>query len=227
MKERFVFTLCFGLLVFVGCDSPNVVPSPETAFDEAFAPTVTIPRPYAEPAASLSAEDFAAQFEALGELGPLAEPKALPSAEDLSAYAALLAEQEGEVYHSALEQTVAFFILDTVFRPDSDTKSYLALEREAFSPEEQAAAGFATRLLVKNHSPNADLIAASLEAVEGYWSEAEIREAARATREATDLWLAARCGDCEAKLAAALPQAGRDRTTIAVSARNELAALAQ
>jgi hypothetical protein len=216
------------LATAVGCEQAIAPPAEgERGAAPAIHPTVTIPRYYAEPAASLSSEDFRAHLEALYDFGPLAQPDAVPSAEDLESYAAFLAAHEGEVYHSALEQTIAFKILDTVLRPDSETTSYVALERETFTPEERAAASFATRLLVKNHSPSADLVAAALEAVEGEWTADEIREAARVTRAATDEWLASRCEDCQAKLVAALPEGTPRPIATAVAARARLVALAR
>lgn len=66
------------------------------------------------------------------------------------------------------------------------------------APDDEAleATGFYTNLLVENESPDAPLLERSLSALEGYWSEGRLKNAAGASAKAASRWAASRA-DCD------------------------------
>ena len=86
-------------------------------------------------------------------------------------------------------------ILETVFPVENGQASVKAQQR-AYSDEEINAVSFATRLLIKNNNPNADLIVASLSVLKGHWPEEKLEASARQMAEATTTWLERTCLAC-------------------------------
>lgn len=72
-----------------------------------------------------------------------------------------------------------------------------ALARRTLDPDTQAIVAFATEQLTAHDSPNAHLVAATLQTLRGYWPKATIRAHARKTLAAAEAYLARRsCDTC-------------------------------
>lgn len=75
------------------------------------------------------------------------------------------------------------------------------LAQRKLTPDQQKIVGFATTLLIRNHYPNPDLLAAMLTTLKGYWTDERIRTEASQAMQDGEAWLAykAACTTCAAK----------------------------
>lgn len=110
----------------------------------------------------------------------------------------LLAKHEGEPMMYLLEQTIGIRLMAQVMG-DGTVASILDKADQTFSlsRSEQAAVGFATRLLVRNDNPNADVIARALHALDGYWTAEQIETTAHQAADAATSWLDDECAACD------------------------------
>lgn len=139
---------------------------------------------------------FFGQFELAEQMGPLAEPTSIPTASELERTQAFFDAHSRHPSLYLVEQSVAFVILNRVLTVPEDAGSYLDARPAVTSPDARAAGAFATRLLVKNDNPNADLIAAALKVVGDSWSPTERDRVGRASAAAARSWAAAPCRAC-------------------------------
>jgi len=136
-----------------------------------------------------------AHLKALEQLGCLPEPDHVPTERELGRYAQLLADHGHASYAFLIEQTIAFQILATAF-PAEGHKVASTPTRQPLTPDDLKAISFATRLMLKNLNPNADLLAAALQALNGHWSDEEIRDGVFRALDGVAAWQARRCPEC-------------------------------
>lgn len=128
-------------------------------------------------------EIFDGHIDLMGKMDPSLMPKSVPTPDDLDGYRAFFAEHADDPSAYLVQQTLAFQILGKV-------------EDDLDNPNAALASGYATELLIQNENPNADLIARSLERVEGVWSPAEIASAKTTAAAAARSWVKAPCRGC-------------------------------
>ena len=222
---QWLYILCCAFLV-AGCEVPaehSTLSDAERA-QTAFQPATVFLRPYGH--ATDDGALFRAHLEALAEVGPLLESTEVPTSDALRAFTDFLARHRGSAHHALLEQTIAYKVLETVY-PVSNGTFEDTSSRRALTAEEQDAVGFATRLLVANDNPNADLIVAALGGLRGHWSEQAIKDHAAHAQESARTWLAELgCSDCLAGVQKAYPEFATNREAAIFEATHELSALA-
>ncbi|WP_457654158.1 hypothetical protein [Rhodocaloribacter sp.] len=88
-----------------------------------------------------------------------------------------------------------------------------ALARRTLDADTQAIVAFATEQLTTHDSPNAHLMAATLQTLRGYWPEAKIRAHAQKTLAAAEAYLARHtCDTCPAKTSPTNPAVDQIRS---------------
>ncbi len=236
--------MCSFVFLLAGCEfsTQDIARSDEEVSQQAFLPASSFMRFYSLPASPELRKKYApehqseaaartqrrtlmrAHLEALDEIGALAESRKVPNADELEGYQHFLARHVQAGYHFLLEQSIAFFITEPILLEKNETGQDVLIDsrKGSFSEDELRALSFSTRLLLKNDNPNADLIATSLTALDGYWSKEEIRSSARQARAAALAWLEEVCGTCNSSLGKAYPDAANQRHAAIVEATHAL-----
>lgn len=114
-----------------------------------------------------------------------------PAAEQVAAARAAL-DALGETPHRYMtEQVLGVLLLNEFLAGGALTTTPAAvLAERSLSREAQTVVGFATELLLRNRYHNADLMAAGLRSLQGYWPAERIAAAAREALTAAEAYLA-------------------------------------
>jgi hypothetical protein len=108
----------------------------------------------------------------------------------------------GTPHQSYAEQVLATRLLNHYLAQNRLTQvAPTILAQQKLTSAQQQVVGFATELLIRNGSPNADLLAATLTTLKGYWTDVQIAASARQAIATAQAWLAERtpCDTCAAK----------------------------
>jgi hypothetical protein len=128
--------------------------------------------------------------------------KTRPVDEAIAEIRAQLTAEQGTEHHAFTAQVLAMSLLNHFLAEGQLHHTAPAmLSKKLLAPEAQSVIAFATETLIAQGNPNADLLAASLYTLRGYWTEAQLQaQASLAMREAT-VWLdrKAACTTCSAK----------------------------
>ena len=93
------------------------------------------------------------------------------------------AREEPEIAYYFLEQSAAINVVGQAVLTDK-------LTDDSFWTEEHLQAlGHHVDILIKNHNPQAMIIAPALKRLEGYWPQAKIQEASRMAANSSEAWM--------------------------------------
>lgn len=120
---------------------------------------------------------------AMMPIGVMLESPTLPNAQELAKIQEVVTQNQGKPFAFFLEQEIAFMIYHKAGITPAQTTS------KSLSKTDLAALGFATELLKRNHNPNADFIYNGLQALAPYWTEAQIKDAAKAATNDAKAWM--------------------------------------
>lgn len=185
----------FLLLVIcavAGCSDSSVSPQGDENAAFRLPPDVGPARSYGAPGVIegrvawddvMNDEIFFGHIDLMGKMDPSLMPKSVPTPDDLDGYRAFFAEHADNSSAYLVQQTLAFQILKKV-------------EADLENPNATLATGYATELLIQNENPNADLIARSLERIDGTWSSSKIASAKETASAAGQSWAGSPCRGC-------------------------------
>lgn len=176
LKRLVVFSLLVSSLGLVGCDEESSLSQKE---DTSPPITVTSMRGYGEPLQeSLSPGNF--DIENLAEETTEIDKNVATASGWREAHKQVqdLLESSSSVPQFVREQAAAY----AMFR------EYLSDEtwRENITDKKAEVLGFYTNLLVKNRSPESDLVYSGLQKLEGNWSKKQVSNAAKTALKAAD-----------------------------------------